>query len=77
MTTQTKELEQALALVRRLSSVEKVRLVEQVMAALEKDLTEVHPRKSARGLWAGIHISEEDIAEARHEMWSGFPRGDI
>lgn len=34
------------------------------------------PRKSLRGLWAGqgISISEEDIAEARKEMWGNFPR---
>jgi hypothetical protein len=32
--------------------------------------------KSARGLWKdlGIAISEEDIAEARKEMWGNFPR---
>jgi len=34
------------------------------------------PRKSLHGLWAGqgISISEEDIAEARKEMWGNFPR---
>lgn len=34
------------------------------------------PRKSLRGLWAdlNIHITEEDIAEARREMWGNFPR---
>ena len=34
------------------------------------------PLKSLRGLWAGqgISISEEDIAEARKEMWGNFPR---
>ena len=34
------------------------------------------PLKSLRGLWAdlGIHITEEDIAEARREMWGNFPR---
>ena len=32
--------------------------------------------KSMRGLWKdlGISISEEDIAEARKEMWGNFPR---
>jgi hypothetical protein len=31
---------------------------------------------SLRGLWAGLnnHITEEDIAEARREMWGNFPR---
>jgi EAL domain-containing protein (putative c-di-GMP-specific phosphodiesterase class I) len=34
------------------------------------------PIRSLRGLWAGlnIQITEEDIAEARREMWSNFPR---
>jgi hypothetical protein len=34
------------------------------------------PLHSLRGLWAdlNIHITEEDIAEARREMWGGFPR---
>ena len=34
------------------------------------------PRKSAYGLWKDldIHISAEDIAEARKEMWGNFPR---
>ncbi len=33
------------------------------------------PRRSLRGLWAdlNIHITEEDIAEARREMWGNFP----
>ena len=32
--------------------------------------------KNVRGLWRdlGITISEEDIAEARKEMWGNFPR---
>jgi len=34
------------------------------------------PRRSLLGLWADLntHITEEDIAEARHEMWGNFPR---
>ncbi len=34
------------------------------------------PHRSLKGLWADldIHISEEDIAEARREMWGNFPR---
>ena len=37
------------------------------------------PRRSLLGIWAdlGVQISEEDIAEARHEMWGNFPREDI
>ena len=34
------------------------------------------PLKEVRGLWAdlGITFTEEDIAEARREMWKSFPR---
>jgi Protein of unknown function (DUF2281) len=34
------------------------------------------PRPSLRGLWKdlNVHITEEDIAEARREMWGNFPR---
>jgi EAL domain-containing protein (putative c-di-GMP-specific phosphodiesterase class I) len=34
------------------------------------------PLRSLLGLWADldIHITEEDIAEARREMWGNFPR---
>jgi hypothetical protein len=34
------------------------------------------PLRTLRGLWKDldIHITEEDIAEARREMWGNFPR---
>jgi hypothetical protein len=34
------------------------------------------PRRSLLGLWAdlNVHITEEDIAQARREMWGNFPR---
>jgi len=34
------------------------------------------PRRSLRGLFVdlGVTISEEDIDEARREMWGNFPR---
>ncbi len=34
------------------------------------------PRRSLRGLWKDLNtdITEEDIAQARREMWSNFPR---
>ena len=34
------------------------------------------PLKSLLGLWADLNVkvTEEDIAEARREMWSNFPR---
>jgi hypothetical protein len=37
------------------------------------------PLRSVKGLWADldIDITEEDIAQARKEMWGNFPRNDI
>jgi len=37
------------------------------------------PRRSLEGLCAdlGVRITEDDIADARREMWGGFPRDDI
>jgi len=34
------------------------------------------PLHSLEGLWADldIHLTEEDVAEARREMWGNFPR---
>jgi hypothetical protein len=37
------------------------------------------PLKSVKGIWANlnIEIAEEDIAQARKEMWANFPREDV
>jgi hypothetical protein len=34
------------------------------------------PRRSAEGLWSnlGVALTEDDIPEARREMWGSFPR---
>ena len=34
------------------------------------------PRISSRGLWSSLEkdITEEELAEARREMWGNFPR---
>jgi predicted Zn-dependent protease with MMP-like domain len=29
------------------------------------------------GLWEGVNITEQDIDEARAEMWGNFPRDDF
>jgi hypothetical protein len=71
-------LEQALALARQLSPADKARLIERIVPDIERELEAERPtrRKSLRGLWRGLGITEEDIAEARREMWGGFPRVD-
>jgi hypothetical protein len=72
-------LEQALIVVRQLSPVDKARLIERIVPDIERELKGAHPspRRSLRGLWRGLDITEADIEEARREMWGGFPREDI
>ncbi|MGK7876329.1 MAG: hypothetical protein AB4426_24445 [Xenococcaceae cyanobacterium] len=72
-------LEQVLKLARELSLVDKVRLIEQVTPQIKQGVKVApgKPRKSLRGLWQGLDITESDIAEARREMWGNFPRKDI
>jgi hypothetical protein len=77
MSDELSELEQAVALAVNLSPVDKVRLVEQVMATLERDLTQTKkPKRSLLGLWSGVNLSSDDIDQARREMWGNFPRED-
>lgn len=51
-------------------------VLEFVDCLKEKNVSPKKPRRSLLGLWAdlNIHITEEDIAEARREMWGNFPR---
>jgi len=81
MIDKTSPFEEALALVDKLSALDKVRLLEKLASTLEQDLTEIQPEplESLYGLWAdlNIDISEDDIAQARREMWGNFPREDI
>ena len=75
----TVTLEEALDLVKRLSPLDKARLVERIVPDIERELKAARPTpgKSLRGLWRGLDITEEEIAEARREMWGNFPREDI
>ncbi len=81
MTKNGVALDEIVALAVRLSAVDKVRLLERVIATLEDDLmaTRPAPRRSLRGLWAdlGPAPSAEEIDEARREAWANFPRDDI
>lgn len=72
-------LDEALVVVRQLSPIDKARLIERLVPDVERELkaAEPKPRKSLLGLWHGLDITEEDIQEARQEMWSSFPREDI
>ena len=56
--------------------VEQQRSVLDFVEFLEQKSRPKRPRRGLKGLWAdlGVSISEEDIAEARREMWGNFPR---
>jgi len=73
MSANTPQLEMVIAQAITLSPLEKVRLVEEVMATLEHDLkgSDQQPRRSLLGVLAhlGPAPSAEDIDEARREMW--------
>lgn len=69
-----------LTIAQQLSPSDKARLLEDVSAALRRDLAQSvlnQPKRSLLGLWEGVSVSEADIDEARREMWSDFPREDI
>ena len=59
--------------------VDKHKEVLDFVECLEKNAGQRHSRRSLKGLWADleVNISADDIAEARREMWGGFPREDI
>lgn len=35
-----------------------------------------HPRRSLKGIWAGLNIdlTEEELRQARNEMWRGYTK---
>jgi hypothetical protein len=72
-------LEEVLNLAKQLSPLDRIRLIEQITPQLKRDLVVVpsQPRKSLRGIWKGIDITEADIAEVKAQMSSNFPREDI
>jgi hypothetical protein len=77
----TVTLEEVLQLARRLSSVDKVRLIEHVAPEIERDLTTPrgHRSRSLLGLLKdfGPAPSADEIELARQETWANFPRDDL
>lgn len=73
------ELDEVVGMARGLSPIDKVRLVEEVMALLEVDLASQtsDSKHSFYGIWPDANLSKEDIAQARQEMWGVLPRKDI
>ena len=77
-------LDAVLDLVKQLSPIDQVRLIERIAPQLEQALAGVPPQPAAAqqdGWGALAHLgpapSEEDIDEARREAWANFPREDI
>jgi hypothetical protein len=74
------DLDEILAMTERLPLVDKVRLIERLAPRIAQEVQSAaspSPRKSLRGLWKGLDVSDEDIAHARREMWGNFPLGDL
>jgi hypothetical protein len=69
--------DQLVAQVDQLPLVDKLRLMEHLAPKIAREVRKGSPRRSLRGLWEGVDISEEDIDEVKREMWSGFPRDDF
>jgi hypothetical protein len=69
------------SIIKKIESLtpEQQREVENLVDPLAHPSLKNKPRKSLLGLCAdlGIHITEEDISEARKEMWGNFPREDF
>lgn len=63
--------DEALAFVWQLSPVDRARLIEQMVPDIERELGAGRstPYVSLRGLWRGLDITEEEIDQAREEMW--------
>ncbi|RLT44676.1 MAG: hypothetical protein DWI57_02795 [Chloroflexi bacterium] len=70
-------VESILKLVSQLAATDKLQLMESLVALIRSELLPREAPVSLHGLWKGVSISEEDIAEARQEMWGNFPRDDV
>lgn len=72
-------IEQALLKKLRTLPLEKQQEVLDFAEFLSRKKSIQHPQRSVKGMCANlnIQITEEDITEARREMWGNFPREDI
>jgi hypothetical protein len=75
-------LKEVIRLGKQLSTVDKVRLIQQIALDIERELTNkssILSRKSSWGLCADLGKSPtvEEIDTVRSEEWASFPREDI
>lgn len=71
---QTVTLDQVLNLAEQLSARDKERLIERIAPHVSRAKSNISnkPLRSLYGIWQGFSITEQDIAEARREMWGNF-----
>lgn len=65
---------------KQLSPQEKIELINLLLTEVKSEIEAKSPRpphEPLLGLWKNVDISEDDIAEARREMWGNFPREDV
>jgi len=76
---ETVTLEKVLILAEQLSLVDKVRLIEWLAPRIQQERRDRRSagRRPLRGVWRGLDITEEEITEARRQMWENFPRQDV
>ena len=61
--------------VKQLPPREQLLFAEQILAGLVHQMPvkqQPKPLNSLLGLWQGFTVTEDDIAEARREIWSNF-----
>ena len=67
-----------LKLLRKLPPSEQLKIISLALPEIEKRLGQkARPRKSLRGLWAGLNITAKDISDVRKSMTKNFPRSDF
>lgn len=67
-----------LKMLRKLPPHEQLKVISQALPEIEKKLGQkARPRKSLRGLWKGLTITDKDIADVRKSMSKNFPRSDF
>lgn len=81
MSHSTITVDMAVDVLRKLRPRDRIKAITIVLSETEYDLPASKPvkRKSLYGLWKdlNVHLTAEDIDQARQEMWANFPREDI
>ncbi|WP_373529216.1 hypothetical protein [Nostoc sp.] len=75
-------LQKIIKLAKQLSTVDKVRLIQQIVPDIERELTDKLSTLPRQSLWAlcadlGNAPSAEEIDATRSEEWASLPRKDI